>query len=299
MWDLFAGMGIVMLVSAAVFLVCVQLFSRINSLSRHLLMVLAIVAMVPYVIWGRESLGWARLLPYSNLIILSNLFPEFLAVMAAELWVLWPQYPQRRISSVILFSLFSVLLMCQPALRVPPKCKDVWLGLVCMQTDYSTCSPAAAATLLDHYEIKTTEQEMARLCLTDHKGSLWMGIFRGLLLKTQDLGYQVEVGHYTLEQLRSMPGPFLLRCGLDVGADVDPSYIDSWGWEPGQQHTVVLYDFLPNGKGMIGDPSVGLEFWTAQDLGVLWHGQTMRLVKVGSPAPVSSHSDPVTLAAAR
>lgn len=284
MSDLFIGIGIVMLVSTAIFLLCVALFSRITPLARHLLLILAIVAMVPYALWGRDHLAWARYLPFSNLIILSNIFPEFIAVMAAELWVLWPKFPERRRFVVAMLAVLSVLVLCQPALRLPPICDDVWSGPVCRQTNNATCSPAAAATLLAHYGIPTTEQEMAGLCLTDEQGSLWMGIYRGLKLKTKGLGYRIEVGQYTLEQLKSMPGPFLLRSGLEKDAKVDPIYTEKWGWSPGQQHTVVLYRFTSRGNAMIGDPSVGLEFWTEENLSVLWHGHALRLVKEG-PQP--------------
>lgn len=60
--------------------------------------------------------------------------------------------------------------------------------------------------------------------------------------------------------------------------NVDPRYAQEWGWIPGLRHAVVLFGKKADGNLDIGDPSVGREAWTVDDLRVLWHGQGLRLV---------------------
>ena len=63
------------------------------------------------------------------------------------------------------------------------------------------------------------------------------------------------------------------------GATVDPIYTERYSWTPGKLHSVVLYGFAENDRVNIGDPSIGLEQWTVEDLRVLYRGTGLRLVR--------------------
>ena len=67
---------------------------------------------------------------------------------------------------------------------------------ICLQSTGYSCGPAAAATLLHHYGVSATEDEMAELCVTRGGGTRTAGtsdagILRGLRHKLQDRGRAV------------------------------------------------------------------------------------------------------------
>jgi hypothetical protein len=70
----------------------------------------------------------------------------------------------------------------------------------------------------------------------------------------------------------------LLLVRLPERGVVDPRYEREWGWTPGLGHAVVMYGFAGKDRVDIGDPSIGREQWTVDDLGTLWHGWGLRLV---------------------
>ena len=52
----------------------------------------------------------------------------------------------------------------------------------------------------------------------------------------------------------------------------------SYGWEPGQQHTVVILDADPAGEWLnVADPTNGVERWPTDDLNYLWDGYALIL----------------------
>jgi hypothetical protein len=181
----------------------------------------------------------------------------------------------------------------------PPVCADLWIDSVCIQTSRVTCSAAAAATLLRAHGIAATEHELARLCLTRRSGTSRLGLYRGLALKTRDSRWRVEVFGGNLELLREtfanrpgaaiMPelslgspasGPVILFVGLPAKSGLDPRYADQWGWLPGVQHAVVFDGFAGDRRVIVGDPSMGAEYWLEQGVRDLWwSGVGLRLVR--------------------
>ena len=151
----------------------------------------------------------------------------------------------------------------------------------CIQTTAYTCSPAAAATLLKMHGINATEQEMADLCLT-RRGTSWPGLYRGLKLKTENTGWDVEVLEGTIDEICrvKMNGPCILSVGLESNARVDASFSEEYGWTPGVNHSVVLLSSDARGVEVI-DPSQAFthERWDYSTLRLLWRGMAVRLVK--------------------
>ncbi len=151
-----------------------------------------------------------------------------------------------------------------------------------MQTTDATCSAASAATLLTYHGVGTSEQEMANLCLT-RGGTTWKGLYRGLKLITADRNLRVEPFKASIEELKQMEGPFILKTGLPLGKEYPPIYEEEWGWVPGRPHSVVLFTFNDKGFGLIGDPSMGAEVWPPEVFETLYQGEGVRLVKTSSP----------------
>ncbi|MHC4186912.1 MAG: cysteine peptidase family C39 domain-containing protein, partial [Planctomycetota bacterium] len=151
----------------------------------------------------------------------------------------------------------------------------VWDGSVCLQTSQSSCSAAAAATLLKYFGIASSEEEMAQLCLTSEWGTCLHGLYRGLSIKTEVKPIHVKVRSANLNQLqKNVTLPAILNVRLDKAvAQRDPRYSNDWGWRIGVNHTVVLFGFKSNGLIEVGDPGTGREFWDMQALCDLWHGE--------------------------
>ena len=70
---------------------------------------------------------------------------------------------------------FSVALpYLKPILKKPqpvPAFRDQWTNGVCLQSTFSTCGPASAATALNQLGIKVSEQELARAAYTSASGT--------------------------------------------------------------------------------------------------------------------------------
>jgi hypothetical protein len=238
-----------------------------------------LVASGIYAVYLRDSILLAKILPFSNLIVIGNWLPLAAAFIAGLAWRMIPGGILRRGWPVVILLAAGAFASFQPLLGRPPQCWNRWdEDGICRQTEEKSCSAACAATILKVHDIPATEQEMAELCLT-RSGTMWQGIYRGLKLKTQGTQYDVEVFSGSIDDLRQMtPGALIVAAGLERGGNVDPIYHEQWGWKPGVLHTVLLFEFVENDRVEMADPDVGREQWTVEDLRVLYRGRGMRLV---------------------
>lgn len=281
MTDLVTAIGVMTLLSvgAGLFTGLVGYSSKGQRVM--LLMTLAILGAFYFLFYSSGQLYWAKLVPSSAAIIYTN-FAALLAAMAAGWALRLPHTPRwRRIGITILLSLMSLAAILWPllsiALRPPPAGGNDWQSGVALQTSWATCSPAAAATLLRAEGISTSESEMIPLCLTDSAGTPTLGLYRGVKRMAEQHGRSVEILNSTVEHLvETNDWPALLAVRLPFGVE-DLRYVEQWGWIPGMGHSVVALGLSNDGRFVIGDPSVGLELWTAEDLEVLWHGDGLRV----------------------
>jgi hypothetical protein len=282
MVDIYIGLGIITVLSVGCFVLALRLSKAGPQRLTDLLAIFTLVCMFYYMrhLWYHVDL--ARLLPYSNLIVIGNWFPLGAAFLAGLAWQRIPGGYLRRTIFVAALAVTSVFTLVYPLHGQPPSCLNLWKNGVCIQTSTATCSAAAAATILRAHDISATEQEMAQLCLS-HRGTTWMGLYRGLKVKTWDTPWDVEVFECTHQELVSkVSSPVIISVELRKELADDPQYElyhEEWGWIPGQPHSVVLFGFLGRHLVEIGDPSVGREEWTRDDLELLWHGQGIRLVR--------------------
>ncbi len=246
-----------------------------------LALAMSVLAMVYFLFYGSGQLIWARLVPSSAAIIYTNISAIFAAMAAAWAWRL-PETPAWRraglsllLAAASLASIFWPLLSI--AVRPPPAGSDDWENGVAMQTSWATCSPAAAATLLRSENIKVTESDLIPLCLTDSSGTPTLGLYRGVKLVAQQNNREVKIVDPSLPQLIADDDwPVLIAVGLPFGVE-DRRYADQWGWIPGMGHSVVVLGRTDDGGFIIGDPSIGREYWTEDDLKLLWHGNGIRI----------------------
>mgnify|MGYP003325354154 CR=1 FL=1 len=170
-----------------------------------------------------------------------------------------------------------------------PECRDEWAAPpqpplvwpVCLQTNPNTCSAASSATILYTLGIQTTEQEMAKLCLT-RNGTTWLGLYHGLSSKLLGTKHTVEFFESDTTNLFGLAQkhPLLLCCKLSSDAAQDaPEYVTQGGWKPGTAHSVVYFGQV-NGRHVIGDPSRGYEIWSDQDLAILWTREGLKITDI-------------------
>jgi hypothetical protein len=176
------------------------------------------------------------------------------------------------------FALFGIL---YPMLGQAPRCGERWSAVGgYQQTTPYTCSAASAATLLHMHGISATEQEMAELCLT-RRGTSWLGLYRGLKLKTQGTQWDVELVRCSAAEVRyHTDRPMVMEVGLEADAPIDAAFRSEFGWEPGLRHSVVL---LPSSGDRLEildpTPQIGREQWDDESIRLLWRGHGLRLVK--------------------
>lgn len=240
---------------------------------------LAVAFVVLHVAALRDNLVLARLLPFSNLVVLGNWLPPAASFLAGLAWGRIPKRPWRRCAFILPLLLASFYSAYGRLLGNPPTCGDEWEGGVCIQTSFASCSAACAATLLRSCGIRAAEGEMASLCLTRANGTTVHGLFRGLKLKTADTAWDVRVFSCGADELRQRGAPAILLVGFRRASDADPRYEQEWGWTPGVPHTVVFFGFTDTEMVKVGDPAVGREHWSAEDLRVLWRGRGLGLVR--------------------
>jgi hypothetical protein len=278
MFDLYLGIALSLTCSAGL---CAAAYRIGRHLSRVTATVLVIL-LTAFLFWHAtrftDELRAARLLPFSNAIILTNFTPLAVGLIVGFAWRLIPGRILRR--GFVLMPMVGVCLYkaYAPAFVTVPTLGDRWDHGVCLQTSRESCSPAAAATLLYAHGIRATEQEMATLCLTSHDGTSMLGLYRGLKIKTAGTPWDVEVFRGTIPQFRGLGGAMLISAGLKSDQHADPRYARDWGWEPGVKHSVVVFDF-PGTEVDVGDPAAGREQWTLHDLQTLWYGEGLRLIK--------------------
>jgi hypothetical protein len=222
-----------------------------------------------------------RLLPVSNAIVMANWQLPAAGLVIGLAWHVLPRPMWRRCLLIVPLAALGVWRSYSPLIGGPPDdLRNRWKGEVCLQSSFSSCGAAAAATLLRAAGIEASEAEMAGLCLTRSSGTTLHGLYRGLKLKTSGTAWRVEITGGSVGALRGSGTPVLLNVGLPRRAEgIDPRYQRDWGWLPGFKHSVVLFGFLPDGKIEVGDPAVGREQWFEVALDALWHGQGLRLVR--------------------
>ncbi|WP_047813641.1 C39 family peptidase [Rhodopirellula islandica] len=243
---------------------------------------LAVLAMIYFLFYASGQLFWAKYVPNSAAIVYTN-FASIFAALAAGWALRLPQTPAwRRVILSALLGMVSGAAILWPllsiAIRPAPEGGDQWKNGVAMQTSWATCSPAAAATLLRAEGINVSESDLIPLCLTDSSGTPTLGLYRGIKLVADQHSRSVTVLNETLDEMWDRNDwPVLMAVKLPYGVD-DRRYADQWGWIPGMGHSVVALGLTSDGQRMlVGDPSVGLEEWSRDDLRVLWHGDAIRM----------------------
>lgn len=277
MSGLIVSLTIVALASVGLFGLTVASTRSCCTLRRNLAGCLILLSGGAYfgLLWDRVLLS--QIVPQANLIVLGNWFPFFAAALAGLAWTGVTGRIRRGLNSGSLLAV-GVWAVAYPLIGQAPECGSKWQNGICLQTTPYSCSAASAATILKAHGINASEAEMAELCLT-RRGTNWMGLYRGLALKTEGTAWKPVVFETDTNGLQArQAGPVILVAELPDSPSVDPVFREACGWIPGQAHSVVFFDFLAEDTVRMADPMFGRELWKASDLDVLWTGRAIGLV---------------------
>jgi hypothetical protein len=290
--DIRIAIALLALVTVIVFSVTFRVLKPRSKWFLDFSAALVVVLMVVYGYFMFGQLWIVEWIPLPSVIVLANWFPPLMGALAAVVWLrLDPASIWRRLPIMFLLcgaAVYSVMFLIPTR---PPECSEKWarpkppmVWPVCLQTTPYTCSAASSATILNCLGIKTTEQEMAELCLT-RSGTSWLGLYHGLATMLLDSKYRLVFFQADAERLEKLTsdGPVLLCCMLDPEiAKLVPEYVAEGGWIPGLAHSVVYFGKVGD-RHIIGDPSRGYESWTARDLNMVWSGTGLGVVLKTKP----------------
>jgi len=228
----------------------------------------AVGLLIVHAFWLNGNPALARLVRSPNAIVWANFSPIFAAVLVAAAWRAMPVRWQRWMVAIVLSTIALVQAYGPIFGRVPATREPRVIDGVHHQSTLSTCSAAAAATLLGTYGIDTNEGEMAQLCLTRESGTLQLGLYRGLRLKAPDA--TVEFLNEDFEALLTSPSPAIVSFG-----EKHPK----WQlWQPRVGHSVVVLGRQADGQLLIADPMTGGTYPMPPDeLRRLWTGEALRI----------------------
>ena len=281
MGDIYLGLLVLAVLDTAFFVVGRVIGQRVSHRSGNLIAVLSFAALIAYVACVWDQVVLARLLPFSNLVVVGNWYLPAAGFLGGLAFSQAGSANWRRWLSVGGLHCAALVTVISPLLGTAPRCGNQWDHTgICFQTTDQTCSAASAATLLKMHGIESTEQEMAELCLTRH-GTNWMGLYRGLKKKTAGTAWDVEVSACSARELHALSQPAIVSVGLPPANNADRLTQAEYGWTPGVRHSVVLLGFTNDDLVNIAEPTagVGRESWSVSDLHEFYLGQCVRLVR--------------------
>lgn len=252
--------------------------------------ILVTAAMAGYMGWLWDRPLLIQLLPYSCAIILGNWLPVLGSFFVGICMQTERIMRIRRVLLVTTLSCLCCYSLTSPLLGIAPECDSTGRSerILDYQTTDRTCSAACAASLLRLHGIAATEEELAELCLT-RRGTHWLGVFRGLKIKTAGTEWDVVVEDVTPEELTrgtNRVGVLALTFSSHAASQTLET---GFGAEVG--HTVVSLGTSRWGTLEVFDPSpdYGFESWNARVLADVEKGILLRLVsRNGSPSPMLS-----------
>ena len=278
MWDL--HLSLLLMCGLTMFATAIGAFLQVRCSGRLSGLVVAsvLVGMVLYLCCLWDSPLLVRLLPFSSVVILGNwLAPGggFLAGVCA--WSPAVKLWRRSLLCCCLLTL-SCYSLARPLLGTVPRCPSVEFERILeFQTTDQTCSAACAAGLLRLHGIDATEREMADLCLT-RRGTHWLGVYRGLKLKTAGTEWDVVAERLSGEQILQagrMPG--ILSLSYHGWASFRSEDTELPGLTG---HSVVRLGSHRDGEVTVFDPSpdYGFGVWRSESLQGISEAIFLRLV---------------------
>jgi hypothetical protein len=252
--DIVIALLVMLAVSVLLFLLALWIGKRLPRLG-YVLTALGAAVLLVHALWLNDNLIVTRVVPLADAIVYANLALPAASLLGGGAWALLKSSRWQRIVCVIAIIGLGAWRQIGPLIGSAPTIgENQWTDGVCRQSSTSSCSPAAAATLLAYNGIPTDEREMIDLCLTRENGTSMLGLYRGLRLKTRRHDGHLLSGHPSAEELHHWPTPTIVTIELHGNG----------GWlQIGNRHSVAILGY--NGDHVeIADPFTGRQWWTTK-----------------------------------
>jgi hypothetical protein len=234
--------------------------------------VAATTVLVVYARWLNDSPALTHILPLADVVLWGNLQLPAAAMLGGVAWKSLHSPIGQRVLLVAALVGIGAWRECAPLIGRPPTIGPArWTHGICRQTSTSSCSAAAAATLLGIYGIKASEAEMIDCCLTHVEGTCTLGLYRGLKLKTAGTKWTVWTDECSVEDLDHWPLPAVVTVSLP---GLHPGILGS-----GVGHSLVVLRKTADGEFEIADPFAGRQLWTRQEMIAAYGGDVTALVR--------------------
>lgn len=256
--------------------------------TRPLLFALCLAFALVFAHWYFERLVWAVAMPWASVLCWANFLPvvlAFAAGLASEVRAI-----RTGLRSITTYGLLAVavvfltLPIARPLLfpiELSSQCH--WVEGVCLQSNESSCGPAAAATLLfqtGHLlnESRVGEQRLSEACLTSRQGTSTLGLFRGLQLSVSHLGGSAAVASRDPEEwMRRGQLPNLAVVSFEENSA--PAQVHRFMGAASESHALVVHSRTLNGGWRIADPASGWRTWSDEEFRDVFTGDAIFVSK--------------------
>ncbi len=233
------------------------------------------------IVSGRLEL--AGLFRLSSAICFTNITPVLICFSVGLAWTIPGPDAFVRHVRLSLMAALSVLFFFAPLLRpaIRPVISDEATRFdkgVCLQSHPASCAAAAAATLLSAHGISVSESQMMHACLTSRDGTEPLGLYRGLVLRTQSRRLSPRLASHDAaqwDQLCQYPLVALVTFRNDENS-APPTLRRILGRDA-EGHAIVVFGRTPGGKFIVGDPAVGRTLWDQEVFERRFSGQAIYL----------------------
>ena len=246
-------------------------------------------------------LTWAHAFPTPAAVCWSNWMPIFLAFtagLASEMSGL--RCAWRKAAAFIFLVIaggFLVLPVARPHLSPIELAEfDQWHEGVCLQSNESSCGPAAVATLLRQrgvlersrrlpqryalpdYDPTSCEAYLAGLCLTSNEGTSSLGLFRGLKMSLEGTGMKARVADSD-PRFWSSKDQLPNVAVVQFEASGTQSLVRGLIHRDGEKHAIVIHGREEDGRWLVADPAMGWSRWDDQTFRAVFTGEAIYIAR--------------------
>jgi hypothetical protein len=268
--DLLICFAAIAIVSAGLFGLGLRIGFRGEKWGSAAVAAVATLGLVVYAVWLNDNPILTHILPLADVLLLGNPQLPAAALLGGIAWSSLKSPIWQRLLLVVALLGVGLWRQAAPLIgRPPPIGPSRWVDGICRQTSTSSCSAAAAATLLGLHGIRANEAEMIAACLTHVQGTTTLGLYRGLKLKTAGTALTVLADTPTKATVDHWPLPAVITISLP---GLQSGLLGNVG------HSVVVMRANQNGSFDIADPFSGRQTWSRQELVAAYGGDLMALV---------------------
>ncbi len=276
--DLLIGLVVLIVAATVAYRLGAQLVRRTSTVVANLAVTMGLVTTLFFAVLYYGRLELARVLPVSNVILMGNWIPLGAALLMGSIMA-QPSIPRWRrltVAAILGALAWSTVVRDLTGWRESRSTAVFWEGLL-QQTSEASCSACSAATLLRHYGIQATEEEMTALCLTRSDGTPELGLYRGLKIKTRGTAWDVQVVRVEPQDLACSDfSPVLALIQPSQPPEVRRPFMHQFR---GPSHAVILCGYSDAGLFVMVDPVAGLKKCRSEEFASDWPAKGLKLVR--------------------